>query len=271
MFRSVLVSVLPVCRPNRVRGLVGFLIALFCAPVYGTIFDWPSGGWTAGSPAPGQTVSQSFTSINPNDISLSINNNGNSNQGGTWQSGYPQISASPLTGGFTGIQAVQLYVSSQTSNASYIRTTVTFDTSVINLSFEIWDVDAIAGQFADKISNIQALASGGSIVGPSSVTSGTPGYNTISGIGLSTVVLGTANAANNTDQGTIDITFSGPITQFSFDWSNNDPALGAQAIGLGSLTYTAVPETSTGWLVSLLSLVAVRFAVFQKRIQTGRY
>jgi hypothetical protein len=71
------------------------------------------------------------------------------------------------------------------------------------------------------------------------------------------VVLGTANAANNTNQGSISITFNGPITQFSFDWSNNDPGLGAQAIALGPLTYTAVPEYDSACSVVATCLLAV--------------
>ena len=94
-------------------------------------------------------------------------------------------------------------------------------------------------------------------VGATSVTSATPGYNTITGTGLSTVVLGTNNATNNTNQGTIDITFSGQITQFSFDWSNNDAGLGAQAIGLGPLTYDPVPENNLGFGVAVICLIAI--------------
>ncbi|MBV9618372.1 MAG: hypothetical protein JO201_04090 [Verrucomicrobia bacterium] len=207
------------------------------------VFDWPSSpGWTAGTPGPGTTATQQFTSVNPNDINVDVNNNGANASGATFQASYPQISANPLTGGFTGVNALQLYVSAEATVASYIRTTVTFATPVINLSFQIWDVDSVAGQFTDKISNIQALAQGGGTVGATSVTSVTPGFNTITGTGLATVVLGTANAANNTNQGSINVTFSGPITQFSFDWSNNDAGLGAQAIALGPLTYDVVPE-----------------------------
>jgi hypothetical protein len=219
-------------------------LCLTAAAAKGSIvFNWPvSPGWTAGSPGPGVTASQQFTSVNPNDITVDVNNNGANVSGATWQTNYPQISANPLTGGLSGVNALQLYVASQANVASVVRTTVTFATPVINLSFQIWDVDAVAGQFADKISNIQALAQGGGTVGATSVTSATPGFNTIIGTGLATVVLGTANAANNTNQGTIDITFSGPITQFSFDWSNNDAGLGAQAIALGPLTYDVVPE-----------------------------
>jgi hypothetical protein len=222
------------------------------------VFNWPSPpGWTAGAPGPGQTKTQSFTSVNPNDITVDLNNNGVLPVGASWQTNYPQINSTQSTGGFSGTNALQLYVTAQNSVTSYIRTTVTFATPVINLSFQLWDVDSLPGQFADEISNIQALAQGGGTVGATSVTSVTPGFNTIIGTGLATVVLGTANAANNTNQGSINITFGGPITQFSFDWSNTDPALGAQAIALGPLTYDPVPEYDSACSVGATCLVAI--------------
>lgn len=112
-----------------------------------------------------------------------------------------------------------------------------FAAPVTSVSFQIWDVDAFSNQFKDQISQIQALAVGGATVGPTSVTSAVPGFNTITGTGLSTVVLGTAvlgtaSASNTTNQGTIDISFVGPITQFSFEWLNKDPKLGQQAMPL---------------------------------------
>jgi hypothetical protein len=82
------------------------------------------------------------------------------------------------------------------------------------------------------------------------------GYNSITGTGLSTVVLGTTTASNNSNQGTIDITFNGPITQFSFQWSNNDPALGSQGVALGSLIYTPIPENSST-AAAVLCLIAI--------------
>ena len=228
-------------------GLVSLLLLAPISVPASVVFNWPDNGWTAGAPGPGQTVNQSFTSINPNDITVSINNNGASAQGGTWQTGYPQIDATTSTGGFTGVDGLQLYVISQNSVNSYIRTTVSFATPVANLSFQIWDVDAVDKQFADTIFNIQGLAAGNVTVGPDSVTSAVAGYNTITGTGLSTVVTGIANASNSTNQGTITITFNGPITQFSFDWSNGDSKLGAQAIALGPLTYDPVPEPPPSW------------------------
>jgi hypothetical protein len=230
-----------------------FTAAFALATVFGfsvnasVVFDWPSSpGWTAGTPTAGQTLTQSFTSVDPNDITVSVNNSGAGLVSETFQAGYPQISRSSDTGGFASTNALQLLVSTS-QLGSYVKTTVSFATPVTNLSFQIWDVDAVAGQFVDKIANIQALAQGGGTVGANSVSSTVAGYNLVTGTGLATVILGTANAANNSNQGSIDIVFNGPITQFSFEWSNNDPALGAQGIALGPLTYTPVPEISWAW------------------------
>jgi len=246
-------------------GVCGLALLLTPAAARATVFNWPDLGWTAGAPAPGQTVAQSFTSVTPNDITVSVNNNGASASGATWQSGYPAINSTKLTGGFTGVDALQLYVTSESSLSSTIKTTVTFNAPVINLSFQIWDVDASSGQFADKIAQIQAIAQGGATVGPDTVTSAVSGYNTITGSGLSTVVLGTAVASDSTNQGTITVTFLGPITQFSFAWSNSDSGLGAQAIGLGPLTYTVVPELSEGWGVALLCAAAIAAHTIARR------
>lgn len=233
------------------------------------VFNWPNPpGWTAGAPGPGQTTSQSFTSVDPNDINVDINNNGASATGATWQTNFPAINSTQSTGGFAGVNGLQLYTTARDSVSSYIRTTVTFATPVINLSFQIWDVDAVAGQFVDKIWNIQALQAG-IPVGATSVTSVTPGYNTITGTGLATIVLGTANAANNSNQGSINIVFDGPITQFSFDWSNNDAGLGGQAIALGPLTYTPVPEYDSACSVVATCLLAILGGKVRRRRARG--
>ena len=233
------------------------------------VFDWPSSpGWTVGAPAPGQTKTQQFTSVNPNDITVDINNSGSGAQGMVWNGsagGYPQINSTNDTGGFSGVNALQLLVTSSQAAGTYIKTTVSFATPVVNLSFQIWDVDSVAGQFADKVANIQALAQGGGTVGPDSVTSAVAGFNTISGTGLSTVVLGTANANNSTNQGTINLVFNGQITQFSFEWSNNDAGLGAQGIALGPLTYTPVPETEVPWLGVAACVIAAGVELLRRK------
>ncbi len=233
--------------------------------VRGTVLNWPGAGWTAGAPGPGQTFSQNFTAVTPNDVTVRINNNGSSSSGDTWSGGYPAINSTKLTGGLSGVNGLQLYLTAESATSAFIRTTVTFSSPVTNLSFQIWDVDASSGQFIDKIFNIQGLAAGPTTVGPSSVTSAVPGFNSISGSGLSTVILGTATASDTTNNGTIDVSFLGPITQFSFDWSNTDPAVGAQAIALGPLTFTVVPEASTGPVATILCVIAVAAASISRR------
>ncbi len=252
---------------NRLRWLLAALLFSAAAPLHATVvtFNWPSPpGWTAGSPTPGQTRTQVFTSFYPNDLTVAINNNGAAAQGTVYQPGYPQISATPLTSGLA-VNGLQLNATSSQVAGAYTQVTVSFLTPVINLTFQIWDVDKVGGQFIDQIANIQALAAGGGTVGADSVTSQVAGYNSITGTGLSTVVLGTANASNTTNQGTIDITFNGPITQFSFQWSNNDPALGAQAIALGTLIYTPIPESEYFGIAGLLCLAAIGLEVRKRR------
>jgi hypothetical protein len=251
----------------RLCGWVLGLILFWTGPVHATVvtFDWPNPpGWTAGTPTAGQTKTQIFTSFYPNDLTVSINNSGVAAQGMVFNAGYPQISTTPLTGGLS-VNGLQLYASSSQVFGAYIQTTVAFATPVTNLSFQIWDVDSFSGQFVDKISSIQALAVGGGIVGPNSVTSAVAGYNSITGTGLATVVLGTAVASDTTNQGTIDITFNGPITQFSFQWSNNDPARGAQAIALGSLIYTPIPESNSHYVAGLIGLLAIGLDLRRRR------
>lgn len=226
------------------------------------VFNWPSSpGWTAGAPGQGQTVTQSFTSVNPNDITVALYNSGVNLQGT-----YPAIDSTTETGGFTNVNGLQLYLSSTPQFGNYLRTTISFATPVANLSFQIWDVDASTGQFVDKIANLQGLSQDGvTLVGASSVTSEVAGYNTISGTGLSTVVLGTNPAANNTNQGTIDVTFTAPITQFSFEWSNNDNGRGAQAIAIGPLTYNIVPESDPLLSTVACSLTAILLEKVRRR------
>jgi hypothetical protein len=55
-------------------------LASFATTAGATLVVFPDGGWTAGSPAPGQTLNQNFTSGGQN-ITVSINNNGSSASG----------------------------------------------------------------------------------------------------------------------------------------------------------------------------------------------
>ena len=260
--------------PSRTALILvtGLLLFAGLAPVGATMIAWPAApGWTAGAPTPGQTRTQSFTAVNPNDITVSINNNGASGTGATWNAGYPAINSTLLNGGMPGTNGLQLYLTSQSSTSSYIELTISFAYAVSNVSFQLWDIDA-GSPYADTISQIQGVAFfGGGIVAADSVTSAVSGYNTITGSGLSTVVTGTATADNNTNEGTIDVSFLGPITEFSFRWSNSDSSLGSQGVGLGPLTFAIVPEPSALWpLVVLAALVISGDLLRRKHRAAGR-
>ena len=248
-----------------VRLAIAFLFAgIASANAVVITFDWPGApGWTAGAPTAGQTKTQVFTGFNPNDLTVAINNSGAGAQGMVFNGGYPQISTSPVTGG-AGVNGLQLFASSSQVFGAYVQVTISFATPVTNLSFSLWDVDK-GGSYVDKIANIQALAVGGGIVGADSVTSAVSGFNSITGTGLSTVVLGTATASNSSNQGTIDITFNQQITGFSFQWSNNDPALGSQGIGLGSLIYTPIPEGDPRWISGMIAAAVIAVEYGRRR------
>ncbi len=245
---------------RRFACLLAVLCISLAAPAAhaSVTFNW-SGTWSAGSPTNGQTKTQQFTSVTANDITVSIYNSGMTAQGG-----YPAIDSTETTSGLSGVNGLQLYASKSAAVTSFYRVTVSFATPVTNLSFSLWDCDASAGQFVDKFQNIQALAVGGATVGADSFASEVAGYNTISGSGLSAVISGTAGASNTTNQGTVDIAFNQPITQFSFEWSNSDSGHGAQAVGLSPIVYTIVPEGRSG-LVTVGSCAAAVLCEFFRR------
>ena len=240
-------------------------LCVLSSAAHATVLDWPTGGWTAGAPAPGQTATQSFTAVTPNDVTVSINNNGSATTGSNWVAGYPTIDSTTVTGGFTGTNGLQLAIANSSSTSDFVRTTVSFAAPVVNLTFQIWDVDLTSGTFTDVISNIMGM-NGATVVAATSVTNEVPGYNTVTGSGLGVVVTGTNPASNSTNQGTIDITFTN--TQFAFDWSNDDPALGQHPIALSPLTFDIVPEMSAGVFVSLVCLLALVSSEISRRAKS---
>lgn len=264
-------------RTLQCAAMVAACCSVITPSARGTLFDWPSiPGWTAGLPTingPPQTVDYSSTG---QDISVTI-----ANTGATWNGGYPQVitgGAGPFNGGTTN-NGLILQPGGQTSNATYLQITINFGAPVTDVSFQIWDIDAtvdINGNgFIDLISQLQAVAVGGGTLFPDIVDNthtsnpGTP-YNFINGSGAGLTIRGDpaqlGGAANATDQGTLNITFSQPITQISFWYSNDAPGtLTTQTIGIGPITYTIVPEISPSWAVALLCVVAASVVEMRRR------
>lgn len=235
------------------------------------VFAWPSSpGWTAGQPTingPDQTVDYSSTG---QDISVTL-----SNTGATWNTGYPQVATggTGFVNGGTTNNGFILQPLAQTSNATYIQVTINFNNpgGVNNVSFQLWDVDATVdgsgNGFIDTITHLQAAALGGGTLYPDTLNNthtsnaGTA-YNFITGSGPTLTIAGNpaqpSGAANNTDQGTVNIGFSQAITQISFWYSNSATgSLTSQTIGIGPIDYSPLPETPSGWMVALVCLGAI--------------
>jgi hypothetical protein len=237
-------------------------------PLRATTFAWPtSPGWTAGAPASGSSVSQTFTSTV--DLTVTLTNSGE-----TWATtadgiaaNAPSISNSPNSGG-TGGNGLQLVTHSQTSNSSYVQVTVAFAAPVTSVSFQIWDVDSNPTAFTDQIHNIQAQP--WSTGGPIAATITGSSANSVTGSGtLGALVTGTANSANSAT-GNVTIKFTGSITSFSFQWSNIASGHGLQGIAFGPISYTAVlPEVGSTIGALGVCALAVGFREIRRRRQSA--
>jgi hypothetical protein len=261
-------------RRGAVVGALSWVVVAFSPTAQGTVFDWPtSPGWTAGQPTtggPDQTVDYSSTGQN---ISVTIGNTG-----ATWNGGFPQVAAggTGFVNGGTTNNGLIVQPGAQTSTGA-LQFTINFNNpgGVNNVSFQLWDIDATVDAsgngFIDTITHLQALGVGGTILLPDTVDNthmSNPGtlYNFISGSNITGDPSQPAGAANGTDQGTVNITFSQAITQISFWYSNSATgSLTTQTIGIGPLTYSIVPETSPGWAVTTVCMVALALEFGRRR------
>ena len=266
-------------RRIAVVGALSWVIVAFSPIAQGTVFDWPtSPGWTAGQPdinGPAQTVDYSSTGQN---ISVTI-----ANTGATWNGGYPQVAAggTGFVNGGTTNNGLIVQPGTQTSTGTFIQLTINFNNpgGVNNVSFQLWDIDATVDAsgngFIDTITHLQATAVAGGTLLPDTVdnvhtTNPGTSYNFINGSGPTLNITGDplqpVGAANGTDSGTVNITFSQPITQLSFWYSNSATgSLTTQTIGIGPLTYSILPETSPGWAVVLVCIAALALEFGRRR------
>jgi hypothetical protein len=244
-----------------------FLTALvFPSLSRASVFDWNSYSWTAGAPSPGVTDSQIYSNVAGTGeyVTVSIANSASNPGGFQWAGGYPTVSSggSGGTDGLTGQNALELSVNK--NNSAGVTVTVKFSVPVSGLSYTLWDVDYSSGTFRDVITNITALNSASVTVGASSITTGVA--NTATGSGVGTVVFGTNTASNTTNQGQVTINFgTNQIKQFSFTWTNGDPAVSTQFIALGNINFTPLPEVGSSVAALALCGSAVGFQVVRNR------
>ncbi len=198
--------------------------ALSCGAA-ATVHDWDVNAWAAGDlsnsyTTDGETISWALTGAT---ASLQPNPDGS----GT---ALPALSDYD-SGGLIPTENALLMLVDFPSRASEILTTVDVGvagTGVDELQFALFDVDYASGQFEDKIALTGSL--NGNPVLPT-LTRGPS--NTVS----AGVAFGTAGAANNTNLGTVYVTFQSPVDQFVISYGSGTDSTtpvnpGLQAISI---------------------------------------
>ena len=198
--------------------------ALTCGAA-ATVHDWDNNAWPSGDlsnsyTTSGETITWSLTG---DTASLQVNPDGS----GT---ALPALSDYD-SGGLVPTENALLMLVDYPSRTSEILTTVDVGvagTGVDELQFSLFDVDYASGQFEDKIALTGSL--GGVPVLP---TLSRGPSNTVS----AGVALGTAGAANNSNLGTVYVTFQSPVDQFVISYGSGTGATtpvnpGQQAISI---------------------------------------
>lgn len=261
----------------RLMPAILLFLGVLSAHSYAAALSWGTGGtpnynWTAGAPANGASVNQSFETDSTHagtDVNIAIQN---LNSGAVWNSGYPAVDTT-TTGGTANKDALQVYMTSGNSAGITVTITFTYGSTYFgasNVSFSLFDVDKQGGSWIDQISNITATTYQGTTVGPSSVTGSTD--NQVTGSGTSFLVTGTNTNNNTSNGGNVDINFGNNIvTSITFTWKNTDPGLANQVIGLGDISYTPVktPETGSGIAAVAICGLAVGWRRLRKKRATA--
>lgn len=115
--------------------------------------------------------------------------------------------------------------------------------AVSNVSFGIFDLDRLGGQFRDQVI-IRAYDIDGNLI-PVTLTPGTGAPITTS-VDANGIATATANAtAGGTSAGQaagfVRVDVAGPVARIEVDYNNIDPAFGNHAINIGDISLTSIP------------------------------
>jgi hypothetical protein len=170
-----------------------------------------------------------------------------------------------FTGGISGNTSLNLVARYDPDVDQSIIVTIEFNYSqdVTEVSFSIYDVDLTTGRWIDRISSFEAW-SGGVLQTTIFPTLTGSSANMVNNAGTTDVeVIGTDTAVNSQGTGNVLVDFGDAVfDEIRFTWTNEDPALLRQGIGLHNITYTPAPEPSTvltgGLLVGLIGFQVLR-------------
>ena len=190
-------------------------------PVPLALFDWQSVSWTPG------TTSTQIPFGNFGDLGFSITTPGEFFNGAAF-GGLSPSRQNVLDGG-TGEFALATIVT-QSSRDDEVATTITLPRAAEGVQFSLFDVDFVAGQFADRVEVFGRL--GGSRVSPS-IANGSA--NEVVG----DTIFGMANSVNGADTGNAVVTFNQPVDTIEIRFGHHGAAPanpGVQGIALHDIS-----------------------------------
>ena len=256
-------------------------------PCRATTFNWVAApAFTDAQPSTnGATNKVDYWAATGNAISVTLGNTG----GGMVPTGFPQVSTSVLSNGGAA-NGLVIRTSSEPTVSTFISVTINFmyTTGATGVSFNLWDVDAtVSGGtgFIDTVANISGKTPGGATVFATANNTHTsnPGtsYNIISGtqntasLTISGDPAQAAGAANLTDQGQVNLSFSTAVTSVTFNYYNTAAtSRTTQTLGIGPITFTgtgtAFPEVNSSGAALMLCGGMMGFGLVRRRRNADR-
>ncbi|GAB5486754.1 MAG: hypothetical protein Pars2KO_03240 [Parasphingorhabdus sp.] len=177
-------------------------LGTICSPANQITFDWNAQTWTTGS----TNNSYSVTGIGSINYTLTTDT--------AFVTGSPTIN-STNTGGF-GAGAQSLFINLNNGALADEATTVlTLPTAVPGLQFRIFDIDFLAGQFADKITVTGTY--NGTTVNPT-LTNGIANYV------VGNIAIGDGPSSGDQTNGNVVVTFTSPVDTVTIEYGNHSTA-----------------------------------------------
>lgn len=168
-----------------------------------TVFDWTGKTWTVGTVPYGN----SYPVAGVGTFAMTLSGNA-AHVGGT-----PAINTN-LTGGFPADQSLFLNMNNA-SRSDAATVTIQFPTAIPGLQFRLYDIDAGAGSYADKVTVTGTF--NGSPVSPT-LTQGTSNYV------VGNTAIGDLGAGDTTAAGNVVVTFSAPVDTIAITYGNHTAA-----------------------------------------------
>lgn len=177
---------------SRTAGVVPTLVC----PVGSTLFDWDTENWVAGATNVSSAVANLGT-INFNIVignGVFVNSAGNGGQSPARQTNF--------TGGNLPVQSSLILLTDFANRSSSVTTTISLPTAVPGAQFSLFDVDYAVNEFADRVMITGAF--NGAAVTPTLT-------NNLANYIIGNTGYGDGNAASNSANGTVVVTFSTPV------------------------------------------------------------